>query len=921
MNGWGKALTRASLKYWLEKARVLEVGSLNVQENEAGSVRVDVQRFAGEYIGIDIRAGYDVDYVIPAEQIIEAFGKNSFDVVLSTEMLEHAHNWYVSVYNMIMALKPGGILALTTRSPGFGRHEYPSDYWRFTQQDFKEIFTPIGDILQLEDDDSGFPGVGIIVRKNSTEMTTSESDTWLNLLKNKRIVSLDYGTCTYDEMAEREHHMPTISLVMIVKNEAKILERSIESVKAIVDEFVIVDTGSTDGTQDIIKKYGTLYEYPFTNYVDTKNHALDLVKTDYVLFMDADEYFVSGLEFLKEHAKSRTECVYANIVEGSDTVTAQVYLRARMWVNKQIYRFDGPGVHEVLVNVDGGIIDKRINVRHDHSHRTPESYTAKSRDYIALMVAHLEKHPNDPRALFYLGRTHREMGNYLTAVTYLKRYLDRNTNFKDERWQAAIDTALCWKAQGEYDKALDACTLGESIDPRRAEIQVLRGQIYFDLQEFDEGIKYFKIASTMPVPQDVILFLNPLAHLEIPLDYLVLSYDKTKQYRKGQEVAQRLVNMSPTVDQRLSNNLGWLNGQVFRTIFFTLGLTPENVYGGMIDKQGVGGVETTYLELPEEMAKRGHTCFVFCKCEKEHSYNGVNFIPFEKINEYADWKPDVIITSRWFDPFYMFKDAKKIIWMQDSHFADPNHPDTWQIVDAVFCSSPWHRQYTAERLGQGLLAKKIHVVPLAIRRELFQYAVERDPLKMIYSSNPDRGLYILADMWDEISREVKGIRLTVTYGWEGLRTWSSDPSWLKKIEDDKKRMDNWVKAAGNVSITGRLKKADLAKEMLSSTLCLYPNNFWETFCLTALETQAAGVPMITTNIGALSTTLCKTSNVFAGYDPFSDEYKQEFIKDTLELMNNPKMIETYSKECMAYFEQQPTWAQVAEQWENIIYNL
>ena len=124
--------------------------------------------------------------------------------------------------------------------------------------------------------------------------------------------------------------MTTISLVMIVKNEERILERCVESVRPIIDEFIIVDTGSTDGTRETINRYGALYELPFTNFVDTKNAALALATGEYVLFMDADELVISGLEFLKEHAETGTECVLAQIVEGAGS---NVYFRARLWRN------------------------------------------------------------------------------------------------------------------------------------------------------------------------------------------------------------------------------------------------------------------------------------------------------------------------------------------------------------------------------------------------------------------------------------------------------------------------------------------------------------------------------------------------------------------------------------------------------------
>jgi glycosyltransferase involved in cell wall biosynthesis/SAM-dependent methyltransferase len=917
-NSWCIDLARSSLKYWGLKPRVLEVGSLYVN----GGVREDTRNFAGEYIGIDMRGGEGVDRILPAEKILEAYGKESFQVVMSTEMLEHARTWQLAVYNMVMALEPNGIFVLTARSPNFPKHEYPDDYWRFSIEDFITAFRPVGEILRLEEDPSGFPGVGMILRKNPEPMSDKDAKDWLTDLENQKIQHIIFGKCNSFEFLEREKTVPKISLVMIVKNETKCLSRCVESVRAIVDEFVIVDTGSTDGTQDIIRKYGKLYEIPFTNYVDTKNAALKLAKTEYILFMDADEVVLAGLEFLKEHALTWTGCVVGKIVEGDENGISNSYFRARLWRNDGTRWFNGPNVHEVLDSGENTIVDHRIAVAHDHSHRTPESYGQKSAEYIKLLNDYLDSHPNDPRALFYLGRTYRDMGDFINAITYYRRYLVLNTNFRDERWQAAYDIAICWKAQGEFDKCLEACNLAEEIDPRRAEVSLMRGRTYYALQEKDNAIEHLKKASEMPIPDDVVLFMNPRSHKELPLEYLVLSYDKNKDYRRAHDSAQELIDITPKPNQRIINNLNWLKKQTYRTIFFMLGNTPEPVYGGMIEKQGVGGVETTYLELPEAMAKRGHSVYVFCRCEKEHVYNNVYFIPYTDIDKYNTWNPDVLITSRWFDPLYIFPNAKKIIWMQDAHFADPNHPDAWQIANAVVCSSRWHRQYIAQRLEDALDANKINIVPLAIRKELFQGKnIKRDRLKVIYSSNPDRGLYILADMWEEISKKVKGIHLTITYGWDGLKTWSPDPAWLQKIENDKARMENWTSKAGNVSLTGRLTKARLAEEMLSSSLCLYPNNFWETFCLTAQETQAAGVPMITTGIGALVTTLSDKGNVIINHSPFSTEYKDEFIKATISLMKDAEKRNALSKECLSYFDQQPSWDKVAEQWENIIYKL
>src|SRR6266536_5884803 len=99
--------------------RVLEVGSLNVN----GSVRPMVMaRGPSEYLGVDLVDGDGVDQVVDAVDLGATFGADSFDVVVSTEMLEHAEDWQRSICSMVSVLRPGGVLVITTRSRGFGYH-------------------------------------------------------------------------------------------------------------------------------------------------------------------------------------------------------------------------------------------------------------------------------------------------------------------------------------------------------------------------------------------------------------------------------------------------------------------------------------------------------------------------------------------------------------------------------------------------------------------------------------------------------------------------------------------------------------------------------------------------------------------------------------------------------------------------------
>jgi|SRR5579864_2842323 len=141
---------------------VIESGSYNVN----GSVRPIFERLKpNRYVGTDIRAGQDVDMICDAVNLIDVFGKRSFDVLVSTEVLEHVADWRAVITNYKRILRPNGVLFITTRSLGFPYHEYPLDCWRFEVADMQAIFSDF-EILALQSDPSdSSPGVFIKARR------------------------------------------------------------------------------------------------------------------------------------------------------------------------------------------------------------------------------------------------------------------------------------------------------------------------------------------------------------------------------------------------------------------------------------------------------------------------------------------------------------------------------------------------------------------------------------------------------------------------------------------------------------------------------------------------------------------------------------------------------------------------------------
>jgi glycosyltransferase involved in cell wall biosynthesis len=405
---------------------------------------------------------------------------------------------------------------------------------------------------------------------------------------------------------------------------------------------------------------------------------------------------------------------------------------------------------------------------------------------------------------------------------------------------------------------------------------------------------------------------------KVPKDQLVLCYYKTNQFDKAEKLAEEIKGH----DQRILNNIWWARTKTKQKIFFTLGITPEPIWGGILETQGVHGVETTYIELPKEFARKGYDVFLFCNTSQEHVYDGVYYIPYQNLPNYLCLEPDVIITSRWFDALYQESKAKKIIWLQDSHFADPNRPDAFDVADAVVCSSLWHRCYIAERFEHGIKSEKINIIPLGIRKELFTQTIDKVSKKVIYSSNPDRGLYILADMWEELTNRIPGISLSICYGWEGLTTWGQSEEWKASVEGQKAALMNKIGSYPNVTFTGRITKKALAKEMLSSDIMLYCNNVPETFCLSVLEAQISGTPVITTAMGALTNTVDSDLNFLIKGSPYSKEYRKSFIEHSEALLNNENLLKDYQmKNRNKFMAMDCDWSNVVEKWERLIWGL
>lgn len=237
------------------------------------------------------------------------------------------------------------------------------------------------------------------------------------------IISLFFFFYYPTHILEATDKKKTLCLNMIVKNEKEVITRCLASVKPLIDYWVIVDTGSTDGTQDIIKQFmqdipGELHERPWKNFAHNRTEALKLAskKTDYLLFIDADETFTYEPNFKLPELKKDFYFVQTNFNDTS-------YFRTLIINNHLNWKWVGV-LHELLQatpnTVDCEILPGITNIVRSDGARSkdPQKY---QKDAAILEEAFLEE-PHNLRYAFYLAQTYKDAGMKEKAITaYNKR--------------------------------------------------------------------------------------------------------------------------------------------------------------------------------------------------------------------------------------------------------------------------------------------------------------------------------------------------------------------------------------------------------------------------------------------------------------------------------------------------------------------
>ncbi len=227
------------------------------------------------------------------------------------------------------------------------------------------------------------------------------------------------GSVTY-KGHDRERYMKNIknkiSACLIVKNEEKMLPRCLNSLKHLIDELIIVDTGSEDNTVKIAESFGAkIYHHPWeNNFTKHRNQSISYATGDWIIYLDADEelncYHLTKADFKKKLKKQPKilHCLLIKMLDKNNQGRVVSETRMiRMFRNKVGVRFKGI-IHETPVySGKVGFLD--IEFFH-YGYALPEAQMqAKYKRNSDLLLKRIEANPKDHDAYFYLFQVYSEM--------------------------------------------------------------------------------------------------------------------------------------------------------------------------------------------------------------------------------------------------------------------------------------------------------------------------------------------------------------------------------------------------------------------------------------------------------------------------------------------------------------------------------
>ncbi len=301
---------------------------------------------------------------------------------------------------------------------------------------------------------------------------------------------------------------PTISACMIVKNEEELLPTCLNSIKNAVDEIIIVDTGSTDNTISIAKRFGAkVFHFPWNDsFSDARNHALRYATGDWILQIDADE------ELEQADVPTLRQAINNDKYNGILIAIQSIIKDAvHKFYNTRVFRrgkaFYRDIIHEQIV-VDGERLPTEIRLYHHGYNLDEKKMQMKWQMTTRLLKKQISQNKHDCFAWFNLIRNYRSQDLFqdgvnageeaLTLITPGTHTKSTGANNDLHLYTMIIyETANCHLHVGNYARAKELCHIalsklaGWGVTPENVDIVFTLASACLKEGNYQEAIDYF----------------------------------------------------------------------------------------------------------------------------------------------------------------------------------------------------------------------------------------------------------------------------------------------------------------------------------------------------------------------------------------------------------------------------------------------
>ncbi len=327
-----------------------------------------------------------------------------------------------------------------------------------------------------------------------------------------------------------------LSVYAIAKNEEACLSVMLDSIKGIADEIVICDTGSTDSTIEVAKRYtDKVYSIPWEDsFAKARNIALGYCTGDWILSIDCDEVLTKeSADKLKPFLEKLSDNVHLVLVTmqmlRDDGSLHQTYLAERIIRNNVGAHFEGD-MHNWVETATGAqrIAVPEIVYEHNRAPKPLANMRSRCKQRLAMaetvFTEKIEANPDDRRSIFYLAGTYFDNGLYDKAIEWFEKHLE-TSNWSQECYQAAYLLAQSYVNVGRSEDARKVLATHCIDNWQRCEGILMLGELAYVKGEYREAASWYKSASLKSKPVDP-FFVEDDAYTWRPHHGLWLVYRK-----------------------------------------------------------------------------------------------------------------------------------------------------------------------------------------------------------------------------------------------------------------------------------------------------------------------------------------------------------------------------------------------------------